>query len=135
MDTRQKSEIACLKVQLRATELGAVVSKPTTEVRYDLIVDLGGKLDRVQVKYAGGRTPGASGSVSVALRTYTGNKNKFKTYQDGEVDYLLIYIPKVDRIVKLLPPLFVGKPSISIRLEPTRSGQRKGLTLAADHYW
>ena len=48
----KKGIIAQLKAELRANELGFIVSKPTTEnCRYDMIIDDGKKLNRIQIKY------------------------------------------------------------------------------------
>ena len=45
----KKGIIAQLKAELRANELGFIVSKPTTEnCRYDMIIDDGKKLNRIQ---------------------------------------------------------------------------------------
>lgn len=49
LSTAQKAEIAMAKVRMRAAERGIPVSVPTTDsVRYDLVIDDGGRLYRVQ---------------------------------------------------------------------------------------
>src|SRR3990172_1003729 len=50
-ETHHKGELAFLKCSIRALEKGMILSRPTTETRYDAILDDGGKLLRVQVKY------------------------------------------------------------------------------------
>lgn len=135
MDTRQKSEVACLKVQTRATERGMVISKPTTDARYDLVLDDDTKLYRVQVKYGGGKSSHSEGVATVALRTYVGNKYKFKTYRAGEVDLLLVYLPQIDKIVSFEPEEFENKAMLYVRLVPAKNNVKQRLLLAEEHLW
>jgi hypothetical protein len=135
MDTRQKGERACLEVQLRAVEKGMVVSRPSTEARYDLILDDGGHLQRAQVKYGDGSVHDSQGAVSVQLRTSVGNKYKYKTYAANEVDVLLVYLPKLDAVVALPPDKFIGKQTLCLRLEPSKNNQKYGVLMAADFIW
>ena len=52
MNSANKSEIAVLKLELRANQKGYFVSLPKNQSsRYDLIIDDGKKLYRTQVKY------------------------------------------------------------------------------------
>ena len=132
MDTRQKGEVARLKVQLRAAELGAVVSIPTTEVRYDAVVDWAGRLYKAQIKYAGAIYPFCSGVIFLNL--CKGDKIK-KQYLDTEVDVVLVYLPTSDSVYWFGPEVFHGKHNLSIRMEPTKSGQSKGCLMAANHIW
>jgi hypothetical protein len=53
--TAQKGELALLHVLQRAVENGWIVSRPTRDCRYDLVLDDGDRLYRAQVKYAGRR--------------------------------------------------------------------------------
>lgn len=55
MTSAQKGELALLKVLVRANELGWVASRPTRDCRYDLVLDDGKQLHRVQVKYCNRR--------------------------------------------------------------------------------
>src|SRR5438309_2267143 len=69
--TNLLGEFAVAKVFLRAIEKGWTVSRPMMECRYDLILDDGLRLYRVQVKYAGGKTPKqVSGVVPVGLKKW-----------------------------------------------------------------
>lgn len=106
--TYRKGQVAMLKVQLRANELGATVSLPTVEGRYDLIVDLQGRLYRAQVKYAGAVTKnGARGSVHLSLRKDTRGNKRTKLYRKEEVDVLLVYLPKIDEVLWIDPEFFL----------------------------
>ena len=136
MDTQQKGEYAQLKVQQRAVEFGFIVSVPTVDTRYDLILDDGKQLLKVQVKYADGSFNDSSGSVRLDLRRWAGDKRtETRNYQRNEVDAILVYIPKIDDICWLPPALFHDKPALSIRYEPTRSGQKANIHFASDLIW
>jgi hypothetical protein len=130
--TFEKGEIAMLKVQLRALEKGVVVSKPTVESRYDLILDFNGKLFRAQVKYAGDELGGA---VQLDLRKETRNNGKKKVYLATEIDAVLVYIPQIDAVLWLPPDKFHGKQSINIRFNPCKNHQKSGISLANDLRW
>ena len=68
-DQLRKADLARLKVEMRALELGVVCSKPVIEgTRYDCILDTGSNLYRAQVKYGNGVTAYSSGAVAVCLR-------------------------------------------------------------------
>lgn len=116
MNTQQKGEYAHLKVQLRAIEKGCTVSIPLLPVRYDLIVDDGKDLHRVQVKYADGRTTHAEGSVVVNLRRWAGDKRtETRNYRKGEVDAILVYVAPVDVLCWLPIEMVDDKSSIVLR--------------------
>lgn len=142
MNTNQKGEIAELKVQLRATEKGWVTSRTVEGARYDLILDDGKKLYRAQVKYAGGKTNHSEGSAVVSLRRAAGDdrnlkcrRRKMRVYTSDEVDVVLAYLPQVDKVCWLDPELFNGKPAVSLRYQPPKNGQKKGLHFVEDHAW
>lgn len=62
-----KGQLAVSKAQVRAIELGYYVSVPLMDYRYDLVLDDGKKLWRVQVKYANRISTHTTGSVVVNL--------------------------------------------------------------------
>lgn len=129
MNTRSKGEYAKLKVMLRAAELGYSVALPTTEVRYDMILERDGKFLRAQVKYADGRPGHASGSIRLALY------RRGKVYAENEIDILLVYLPRLDRICCFMPKVFHNKLILQIRYEPSKSGQKQGCLNAQEFFW
>jgi PD-(D/E)XK endonuclease len=134
-DRMKKAEIAMLKVNLRALELGAVVSKPIFEGgRYDYVIETNGKLYRAQVKYADGKTSYSSGAVQVNLRRQI-KKNRSHPYDESEIDVLLVYVPKIDKVCWFGPEVFNQRHNLSIRIAPARNGQIKGCIAAADYLW
>jgi hypothetical protein len=84
--TQRKGDIAVSQAIARFTKMGYDVSLPLTEsAHYDLIVDIGKILKRVQVRYSSAR--------EVALRRIHSNSNGYvvkKTKADA-YDWLFIY--------------------------------------------
>lgn len=112
--TYQKGEIAQLKVQLRAAQLGVLVSKPTIEARYDLILDTGNRLERAQVKYV---DCWRGAAAHLDLRKETRNNGKVRLYGAEEIDAIYAYIPKWETIVRFCPEQFHQKKSITFRMD------------------
>lgn len=129
-----KGQLAVSKTEMRAFELGFVPSRPLYDCKYDLIVDKGSSLERVQVKYANGKSTNSQGNVIVKLDYEDRTKHHF-TYQDSDVDSLVVYIPIIDKLCWIPKPLFVGKRKISIRLKNSKNNQSKKVIKAQDYFW
>ena len=129
MDKWQKAQIAELKVELTAAEVGAIVSKPTTSARYDYVIDWNGTRYRAQVKYGGGTSSHSNGCVVAELR------KEGKTYTGDEIDVLLVYIPSLDRVCWFDSEIFRNKRTLYIRIEPSRNAQVQGCLMAKDYFW
>ena len=136
MNTQSKGQAAQLKVEFRAAEKGFTVSRPTTDTRYDLIIDDGKQLLKAQIKYANGTSGhNTTGSVVVALRRWAGDKrHEWRTY-GKEVDILLVYVPVVDKVCCIPPELFRDKPSLTLRYKPAKSGVKKTVHMVDDYLW
>ena len=132
--TNTKGQLAVSKSELRAFELGFLPSRPLFDARYDLIIDDGKKLSRLQIKYADGKPTNTNGAVVVKLE-YIDRKNQTYTYQSNEVDALVVYIPKIDKLCFFPKKVFVGKRKLNIRIALTKNGQKKGIIAAKDYYW
>jgi len=121
---------------LRATEKGVVVSRPTTEARYDAILDLNGTLKRVQIKFAGTETKPSTGSIVIRLQKKTNTHNaKPKNYTLKEIDAVLAYIPLLDKVVWLGPEIFHNKSCVCIRIVPARNNQQKNILNLSEVVW
>lgn len=135
-DTHQKGEVAFLKCSLRAVERGCVISRPTMESRYDAILDEDGRLFRVQVKYGDGNSQCEGGAVNVDFRRKTTSTYaKRRPYTAKEIDLMLVYVPKIDKVLRFEASHFDGKQSLRIRIEPTKNGQKIGVIDASDYVW
>jgi len=142
MNTRQKAEIAQLKVELRAAEKGWITSRTNEGSRYDVVLDDGKKLFRVQVKYGGYEGGHATGAVIVDLRKYQGDdrnrqvkRSKRKLYSKSEIDCLLVYLPQVDKVCWIKADMFDSKTEVTLRFKPPKNGQKKGVNLVEDFVW
>lgn len=130
----EKAEFATLKVTLRALEKGAFVLRPVVEgLRYDLALDYQGRLYRVQVKYADGVS--RNSAVFVRLTSSSYGRIRFKGYTAKEVDVVLVYVPRIDKILWLDPDCFDGKANLNFRLEPAQNNQQKGCRRVEDYIW
>jgi len=137
MTPNQKGEIAELRVQLRAVEKGYIASRPAVASRYDLIIDTGTELLRTQVKYADTASSHATGSVLVGLRPgrERGQRRNKHVYCVGQIDLILVYIAKVDKIACLKPEVFSGRSSLTIRFEQAKNVQLKAIRRLEDILW
>lgn len=135
--TNLLGEYAIAKVLLRAIEKGVVVHRPLIECRYDLVLDDGLKLYRTQVKYTNQASPKQSqGMVPVGLSKWrNGGRSITPYYTASEIDLLLVYVRRIDKILWFGPEVFDGRSKLYIRIAPTRNHQQKGCLMAADYLW
>ena len=135
-DTYKKGELAHLKVEIRALEKDFIVSYPTVEARFDMILtDQNGKSYRAQVKYLNRENPKSQGSLFLDLRKETRNNGKKKTYSSEEIDVVLAYIATIDKIIWIGPELFHNTQSITFRLTPTTNNQKYGVRMVNNYLW
>ncbi len=132
--TNVKGQIAASKAELRALELGYIPSKPIFDARYDMILDDSKSLKKIQIKYADGKLSYCTGSVMVKLG-YEDRTGHLYTYSKNEIDALIVYIPKIDRLCYIPPRIFEGKVKIHIRYEKTKNNQKKGIIYAEEFFW
>ncbi len=132
--TNIKGQLAVSKAEMRAFELGFVPSRPLYDSRYDLIIDKDNKLSRIQVKYGDGKSSNSQGAIVVKL-DYENRKKENFTYQKSEVDGLIVYIPKIDRLCYFPLEIFEGKRKLTIRLEKPKINQLKRIIFAKDYIW
>ena len=124
MTTDQKGAIAETAVAHAAVKLGIDVYRPVAEGgRYDLILDLGTRLLRVQCKWA------ARHGAVIFVRCYscrrTANGMLYRPYTAREIDAIAAYCPETNRCYLLAAGLIAGRNAISLRLDPTRNAQKR----------
>lgn len=110
-ETQGKGDLAVAKAIHTFTEMGYDVATLLTEsAAYDLIVDTGERLFRVQVRYWGGSTRSA-----VGLRRIHSNSNGYvvKKTRSGAYDWL--YVLRADGREYLIRECLVGRNSITPR--------------------
>ena len=112
------TELGCM---LAFIKKGWVVSIPFGEdSRYDMVVDRGSDIIKVQCKYAK-----YYNNSTLKLTTMHNNKK----YIEGEIDYFAtIYKDKC----YLIP--YENKKAITLRLVPPKNNQKKSIRFAHDYF-
>lgn len=117
---KRQGDTAELKFMLLNHELGYIISKPFGDnAKYDLIVDDGFELKRVQVKSTS-RKDTSSGMDCYNCLVCSGKDSKQK-YSKVDVDYVAIYIIPED-VWYLIPIDEIGGKTV--KLYPHRDSQR-----------
>jgi prevent-host-death family protein len=132
-DTNHKGNAAELAIAAEAARLGLSVFIPLTEhSRYDLVLEVGGRLLRVQCKW--GRCDGETILVSLKSSYHSPTRGYVvRKYAADEVDAIAVYCEHT-RCCYLLPiDAVAGVGLITLRLTPARNNQRAALNLAADY--
>ncbi len=112
-------------------EAGFNVSIPFgTGASYDLIVEAGPRLLKIQVKTAWL----SNGCVLYkSQRRQPGAGLTRRSYRDGEADYFVAFCP-ANAVLYAVPAVDHGVEG-RLRLEPVRNGQSKLIKWAADYTW
>jgi prevent-host-death family protein len=133
MDTNRKGAIAEAAIALEAIKLGVPVLKPVAEHgRYDLGFELGGRILRVQCKWA--PFDKAEGVIKVSLQSsWLSPAGYIRTvYTLDEIDLLAVYCGDLDRCYLLPSALVADRRAIYLRVSPARNAQRACLNLSSD---
>jgi hypothetical protein len=127
-----KGNVAELAIATEAARLGLSVLKPLTEhERYDLAIEINGRLLRVQCKWA--RHSGDVVHIHVGrCRNRRGGYVR-ETYREEEIDALAAYCQALDRCYLLPVSMVAGKHALSLRTAPARNKQRAAINFAVDY--
>jgi PD-(D/E)XK endonuclease len=132
MTPSQKGAAAEAEIAAAAIRLRLHVLRPLGEGgRYDLAIDVGEKLLRIQCKWASRRK-----DVLTALCTtsrYTPHGYKRTTYTADEIDAVAVYAPDTDKCYLIPVDEVEGHATISLRLAPTRNNQTQLVRWAKDY--
>ncbi len=130
-----KGNVAELAIAAEAARLGLGLSvlKPLTEhERYDLVLGIGGRLFRVQCKWAGLR--GDVIKVHLGCSYHSPTRGYVRTtYGADEVDAIVAYCHDLGRSYFLPIANFSGRNAVHLRIRPARNNQRAALNLAAEY--
>ncbi len=108
------------------------VLRPMTERgRHDLAFEVGGRLLRVQCKWAGVR--GEVVMVNLRSSYLTKTREVRSAYSAGEIDAVAAYCEELERCYLLPVELIQGMYAIQLRLHPPRNGQRAALHWATEY--
>lgn len=134
--TYKKGELSHLKVEIRALEKDFIVCYPKVEARFDMIlVSSEGKCYRCQIKYLDQENRASQNSLYLDLRKETRNNGKKKTYSLEEIDVVLAYVPRIEKIIWVGPELFHNTQSITFRLRPPKNNQKSKIRMINDFIW
>lgn len=117
------------QIMSRLLRTGMTVLKPFGDnQRYDLVLDDGERLVRIQCKTGRLR----KGAVEFATASSYAHRGLGKRDYRGQVELFAVYCPETDQCY-LIPVDAVGKMHCSLRVEKSRNGQEKNIRLAADY--
>jgi prevent-host-death family protein len=131
-DPNHKGNVAELAIATEAARLGLSVLKPLTEhERYDLALDLGSRIVRVQCKWA--THNGAVVQIHVG-RSRTSRRGYIRsTYREEEIDALGAYCEALDRCYLLPAAMVAGRHALTLRTSATRNNQKAAVNFASDY--
>lgn len=114
MNTKQIGDISESKVISRLLEKGYSVSIPFGDSnRYDIVLDDGEKLQKVQVKTA--KLDAKGQHVTFSCKSNNWNSGELYDYKD-DVDLFIVYCPQNNKIYRV-PIEEIGTSSFRIRVE------------------
>jgi hypothetical protein len=130
LTTNQKGAIAEIKIAAIAVDSGVGVSIPVADEPYDLILDVGHALLRVQCKWAV-RTGDV---VLIRCRRCRRGPEGFihRGYKESEIDAVAAYCRELDEAYLLPVEMSVERAAVQLRLTPTRNNQQAGIHWAQD---
>ena len=121
-----------LAVMLALVELGYGVSVPFGEnTRYDLVVENGHRLLRVQCK-TGRLYDGVIVFRTASSYAHHPNPKPRQRHYVGQVDAFAVYCPRTGDVY-LIPIGDLPMEEATLRIDPPRNGQRKLVRFAADY--
>jgi hypothetical protein len=128
----QKGAAAEAEIAAALIRLDLVVLRPLADGgRYDLVVDTGRELIRVQCKWASRR--GDVLTVHSITCRHTPRGYLRTTYSAQEIDAIATYSPDTDRCYLIPIAEVEGRSAISFRIAPTRNNQAERVRWARDY--
>lgn len=123
MNSKTKGNLGEIKIASEFIKYGCMVSFPFGDnARYDLIVDDGNSLKKVQVKYANSKSKENSWRCfCVSSKNHTTNK-KLDKYKN-DVDIMAFYLPEIDKCIMFNIDEIGDKASLHVREEAPLNNQ------------
>ena len=127
-----KGGLAEAAITAKAVEMGFVVLRPFPDGRrYDLVIDTGARLLRVQCKW--GRRQGAVIIVTFVTCRHTPHGYVRSKYTKDEIDGIAVYCHELKRCFYLPIDLVAGRSAIHLRLSPAANNQETAINYADDY--
>ena len=132
LSSMQKGAMAEAAVTAAAVELGFVVLRPVVEGRrYDLVVDTGLRLLRVQCKWARRRRDVVA--VHLVSCRHTPHGYVRTTYGSEEIDGVAVYCPDLRRCYYIPIAVAAGRVGLHLRLSRAANNQRTAISFASEY--
>jgi hypothetical protein len=131
ISSHYKGKITELGVAQSFLRLGYQVCEPlVSDSRYDLIVDINGKLFKIQVKTSSLKEDGAFFEFCTSSSHTNTNRTINRSYTSQEIDY---FATMFEERCYIIPVEECGSRSQRLRLLPTKNGQKKNIMFAEDY--
>jgi len=128
----QKGAAAEAAITAAAIRLTLIVLRPLCDGgRYDLVLDIGAQLLRVQCKWASARAGVLQASCRTSRHTPRGYVRT--TYSATEIDALGVYSADTGRCYLIPAEEVAGRAMLSLRVAPTRNRQACNVRWAPDY--
>jgi hypothetical protein len=132
LTTSRKGAAAEMEIAAAFIRLGLVVLWPLCEGgRYDLVVDTGERMLRIQCKWASRKADVLTARCVTSRHTPSGYRRT--TYSADEIDAVAIYSPATDACYLIPIHEVADRKTISLRLAPTLNQQGLGVHWARDY--
>lgn len=133
MNSKAKGNLGEIAVAHEFIKWGCTVSFPFGDnARYDLIIDDGKNLKKVQVKYTDCKSENNAWLCRcVSSKNHTTNK-RLDDYTN-DVDIIAYYISEIDTCIMFTIKELGKRTSITVREIPTMNNQTKGVVFIKDH--
>ena len=127
--TLLKGKITELKCELWFLEHGYLISIPNVPYQYDFLVDINGKIFKIQAKTAIEEKDHSGIIFKVCSLTHNNNGYTRRNYSKNDVDYFMTYY---ENDYYLIPFSECGVKEKKLRFIPPKNGQIKGISFAKD---
>ena len=135
MNSHAKGVLGEERVIIAATERGYIVSRPILDARYDLLLDNGEEIYRVQAKYVSTAPTDTQGSFEVPLSAQCRNNDYERSYGEAEIDAVIVFLSEIEVMCWLPIDIVAERNTINLRYKPARNGQRHGINSVDDYRW
>lgn len=133
MNTKKTGDLSVAKFLVKFLENGIIVAEPWGDCdKYDLVIDIGNKLFRVQCKT--GWLDNTRGIIRFNKRSITTQSGKHVCvpYESGDFDLYAIYYPETDDYL-ICGHDIGGRHEGHFRLEKAKNGQTKNVHMKNDY--
>lgn len=132
MNPNRRGAIAEAAVAHAAAVCGVPVFRPLAEHgRCDLVLEVGGRLFRVQCKAATSNGQVVRIGLSSSWRTAT--RSVRRSYSSREVDLIAAHCPEIQATYLVPIEIVEGQGALQLRLSPPLNGQKAALHYAEEH--